>query len=231
MTEDRVSRFEFSRAFAGWGWLLQRDAARLFPIVLACSAIELFVQSANSALGLGPGFWLFSTSVFVDPLLIGVTSLIALSDTGADLRDAVGQAFRRYWGLLGVTILSSLGIGLGILLLILPGLALLVLWCISVPVLLVERQGPFEALRSSFQSVRTQFWPIAGLFALYAVAAGLISITLALITPEGGEGTISAIGVAGATVSTAIFVAGVYLNAAIYRELGYTGAHDLSVFD
>lgn len=231
MTDRRASRFELSRAFAGWGWLLKRDATRLVPIVGAWSVIDFFVHSANSALGLGPGFWLFSTSVFVDPLLIGVTYLIALSDAGADLRDAISQALRRYGGLFGVSILSSLGIGLAMFLLILPGLALLVLWCIAIPILLLEGQGPFEALRSSFQSVRTQFWPIVGLFAIYALAAGLVTLTLALLTPEAVEGTVSAIGVAGAIVSTTIVMVGIYLNAAIYRELGYTGAHDLSVFD
>lgn len=98
-------------------------------------------------------------------------TLAALAQDGLVER----QGKRRLWALLGLSILSGLGILLGFVLLILPGLYLYVRWSLAAPILIAEGVGPAEALRRSGEEISGRFWPVAGLFLLVAVpwVAGL----------------------------------------------------------
>ncbi|MBK5220619.1 MAG: hypothetical protein JJE35_12675 [Thermoleophilia bacterium] len=64
--------------------------------------------------------------------------------------------------LLGAGILSALGITLGIVLLIVPGLFLLTIWAVIAPVIVIERCGVFDAFRRSRDLVRGNGWPVFG---------------------------------------------------------------------
>jgi hypothetical protein len=81
--------------------------------------------------------------------------------------------------LIGAGILAGLGIGLGLILLIVPGLFLLTIWAVLAPVIVVERKPVFEAFGRSRELVRGSGWPVFGvivvLFLLQVVAGGVIS--------------------------------------------------------
>lgn len=66
--------------------------------------------------------------------------------------------------LIVLSILSSLAIGLGLALLIVPGLMLLISWYVATPVLIEERTGIFAALQRSSDLTEGARWPIFGLF-------------------------------------------------------------------
>lgn len=89
-------------------------------------------------------------------------TLAALAQNGL----AVRQSRRRLWALLGLGIVSGIGILLGLVLLILPGLYLYVRWSVATPVLIAEEAGPIQALTRSGEEVSGRFWPVAGLFLL-----------------------------------------------------------------
>jgi hypothetical protein len=72
--------------------------------------------------------------------------------------------------LIGVGILSALGIALGFVLLIVPGLFLITIWAVVAPVVVVERTGAIGAFGRSRELVRGSGWPVFGA----VVVAGLI---------------------------------------------------------
>lgn len=69
---------------------------------------------------------------------------------------------RRLWAMLGLSLVSGIGILLGLILLILPGIYLVVRWSAAVPALIGEDAGVFESLSRSAEAVEGRFWQVCG---------------------------------------------------------------------
>ncbi len=82
-------------------------------------------------------------------------------------------------------IVAGIGIGIGFVLLIVPGLILITIWSVAAPALVLERTGVFESLGRSRALVRGNGWQVFGVI----VAIFAITIVLAIII-----GAIGAIG-------------------------------------
>lgn len=90
-------------------------------------------------------------------------------------------AFKRFFGLLGVSMVSGLLIGLGMLLLIIPGLYLATMFYVAVAVLLVERLGVFDSLSRSRHLVSGDGMSVFGFFFLLALLTIVLSAVLEFI--------------------------------------------------
>lgn len=78
-------------------------------------------------------------------------------------------------------IVTSLGIVLGLVLLVVPGIVLIVRWSISAPILLGSDERAIDAIRLSWRATEGRFWPILGAFlAIYAPAFLLVAAAYAL---------------------------------------------------
>lgn len=119
--------------------------------------------------------------------LLMPTSLVASSLAGAILT-IVGQSYmtRRYLerkgvasaaaladgrfiAIFGISILTGLGIMMGIILLIIPGLILAARWFLSVPAMFAEQSGGTEAIGSSWETTRPYVGSILALIIVIAV--------------------------------------------------------------
>jgi hypothetical protein len=87
--------------------------------------------------------------------------------------------------LIVVSILAGVGIGIGFVLLIVPGLVLLTFWSVVAPVTVIERPGVFRAFGRSLELVRGNGWSVFATIVLVfllvlaaSVAAALIGLTL-----------------------------------------------------
>jgi hypothetical protein len=91
---------------------------------------------------------------------------------------------RRFWAMLGLSLVSSIGIVLGLIILIIPGIYLLVRWSAAVPSLIAEEAGVFESLSRSAEAVEGRFWQVFG--AILVVWTPLVPALLAagLIMPK-----------------------------------------------
>lgn len=76
--------------------------------------------------------------------------------------------------LIAASILSALGIGLGLILLFVPGVILYCMWIVTAPAVVEERRGPIEALRRSARLTSGARWKIFGLLLILILIYWLV---------------------------------------------------------
>ena len=79
------------------------------------------------------------------------------------------------------SILAGLAIGIGLVLLIAPGLFLLTIWCLIVPVIVLEGAGTTAAFGRSRQLVRGFGWQVFGTLVLVFVVMLAVNLVLGII--------------------------------------------------
>lgn len=89
---------------------------------------------------------------------------------------SVGELIEATWPvvlpLIGAGILSGIAIGIGFLLIIVPGLILLTIWAVIAPVIVVERSGVIDAFGRSRELVRGNGWQVFGvIFTVFLISA------------------------------------------------------------
>ncbi len=114
----------------------------------------------------------------------------ALTATVADVRDGradedIEATFRRVRPALGTLfvagILTGLGIALGFLALIVPGLFLLTRWILVTPAVVLERKSATDAMRRSWALVRGHGWRVFAVILLTMLLSGIAqSVAIAL---------------------------------------------------
>ena len=77
--------------------------------------------------------------------------------------------------LLGVTILLTLGVGLGFIVLVVPGVIGYIMWCVATPAVVAEDIGVFDAFARSRALTKGHRWKIFGLFLILLVILWIFS--------------------------------------------------------
>ena len=85
-----------------------------------------------------------------------------------------------FWPLVAVSILFGIGVAIGFVLLIVPGLILIVIWCVVAPVTVLERPGVFAAFGRSRAIVRGNGWNVFGVIVMVFVTVFVVSIAVGL---------------------------------------------------
>lgn len=110
----------------------------------------------------------------------------ALVEAVADIRDGradltLGETLKRVkpqiWAIAGASILAALGVMVGLVLLIVPGLILLTWWSVILPVIVLERRGVLESFGRSRELVRGRGWSVFWVIVktvLILIAVGLV---------------------------------------------------------
>lgn len=148
-------------------------------------------------------------SIFVNLFLQYQISLALLGHYDL-LHGYSGQ--RRIWALLGLNILSGLGIVLGMILFIIPGIYLMVRWSASVPALIAEEVGVTESMGRSAQAVEGRFWHVLGaLLVIWTIC--ILGVAVAVLMPENQSLVVSLI--TNLFISVGL-IAGWHLAVAIY---------------
>lgn len=154
----------------------------------------------------------------------------------------LGRSYGLILPLIGLAIVMSFAIGLGMVLLIVPGVILSVIWIVATPAYVMERPGVSGALSRSRNLTRGHRWPIFGLSVIYFVAyfvmsavLGGIFVAVAMIAGDINDMQV------GSTIANALLgaISGVVTSAgisSIYYELrmikeGVGAAQLAAVFD
>lgn len=89
--------------------------------------------------------------------------------------------------LVAASILAGIGIGLGFLLLIIPGLFLLTIWAVLAPVIVLERAGVFGAFGRSQQLVKGNLLPVFGAIMIFFLINLVVGFILSAIGGAAGD--------------------------------------------
>ncbi len=89
-----------------------------------------------------------------------------LRGTPALIGESLRWARAVLFPVIGITIVATVGAGLGALLLLVPGLMLMTMWWVAVPVAVIERTGVIASLRRSAELTRGYRWGVFGVIAV-----------------------------------------------------------------
>ena len=170
-------------------WTLYRaEAGVLVPVAAVLFAIQLAI-----ALLLPIGLALVLSLLFLVLALLYqgfVVELVAQARAGAggasagDLLRAVTPAIGP---LLAITIVFAVGVILGFVLIIVPGLMLLTFWSVVVPVEVLERRGVVGSFARSRQLVRGNGWNVFGVIVIVYVAVLAVSLLAGIVSAPLGH--------------------------------------------
>src|SRR5436190_12860290 len=143
-------------------------AALIIYLPLAILTGAILTGSGGLFLLLLIGALLFVT-VFVYQGLV-VRSVQDLQDGQRDF--TIGQLFQSVLPVLGmlivVGVVGGFAIGIGFLLLIVPGVILLTIWAVIAPAVVIERKG-FDAFGRSYELTKGNFWQVLAVIVVLVI--------------------------------------------------------------
>jgi hypothetical protein len=107
--------------------------------------------------------------------------------------------------LIGFSILAGIGVALGLVLLIVPGLVLLTFWSVGAPAIVAERVGVFEAFGRSWNLVKGNAWSVFGALVVVTLIWLAIGFILVAIANPIGDGAILVANVIAGALTAPIF--------------------------
>ena len=205
---------------------------------------EVFSTYGSQAGVLLPvAFWLFlvvaivngliATSLALFPIALAVSVIAATLYQGMvvglvrDIQDghrdsSAGELMRSaapvVGPLVGAGLLSGLGVGVGFVLFVVPGLVLLTIWAVIAPVIVIERSGVIAAFGRSRELVRGNGWPVFGAIFVVFLITAIAALVLSVIGASIASGAVVRI-VFSAIASTLTAPIGALLAAVLYFRL------------
>lgn len=153
-----------------------------FVIYLAAAVIAGLLALTGGILGILLG----SVVEFLAAFLLQAALVKAVQDVRdgrADLSfgETVSAAAPYIWPVAGASVLAGIAITVGLILVIVPGLILITIWAVIVPVIVIERSGALSSFGRSRQLVRGHGWQVFGTLVLTFVILIVVDLVLGAI--------------------------------------------------
>ncbi|WP_027133275.1 glycerophosphoryl diester phosphodiesterase membrane domain-containing protein [Geminicoccus roseus] len=151
--------------------------------IFAATALDLLVQAL-----LPPGDLSHVLGVIIQASgsavgMVAVTRAVLAHADGGQI--GFGEAFHALgpsaFRVFGTSFLISIGVLIGMVLFVVPGLWLATLWIVAVPAAIVEELSPLSAARRSSQLTRGNRWPALVLVILSVVVGVGLGLAIALL--------------------------------------------------
>lgn len=187
-------KLQLGQVFEESWFIFSRHSLRLIAVALIVFGLLALVDALMDSAG-GGQLLLAVVSVVVS--VVGVYLLQgALVVLVADVRNgrptlSLGEIFYRVrprlWTLVAAGLLAALGIGLGLLTFIIPGLVLLTFWSLITPSVVLEGKGVFEAFGRSMRLVRGNAVRVFVVILVSVLLATIVNtVILKLLEPAPG---------------------------------------------
>ena len=201
-----------SRAFQ----IYRDQAGTLLGAALIIFAIQFLLVLLIPRLAFIAGLAAFILSVFYGGMVVNL-----VRDVQDGRRDhSTGDLFRSVTPVLlplvGLAIVAGIGIAIGFVLLIVPGLILLTIWSVAAPVMVIEHPGVFTALGRSRELVRGYGWPVFGTIVLAVLIDIAVNIVAAIVASGLSDAGTAVVNWIAATLTAPIFA---LTSAALYFAL------------
>lgn len=195
--------------------------------ILFWAAAALFVLPFALAIAVNSTAGSALTSLLT--LVIGTFYQGMVVELVRDVRDgrrdsSLGQLFASvgpvFITLLAMSILFGLGVGIGFILIVIPGLFLMTIWAVTAPVVVIERSSVLGAFSRSQELVRGNGWPVFAVILTAIVGVAIVRTIVQAITSGLGDGASAVItwAVTAATEPISALVAAVLYYALTDRE-------------
>jgi hypothetical protein len=167
-------------------WDLYRRFASHFLliafVIYVITAILVALLSLAGVVGAILGAILgFAATYVVQASLIKAVQDVRDGRVDLDLSETVQAASPYILPVIGAAILAGIGITIGFILLIVPGLILLTFWCLIIPFIVLGGSGVFASFGNSWRTVRGYAWRVFGTYVLVFLILIAFSIVLGLI--------------------------------------------------
>jgi hypothetical protein len=165
--------------------MYRAHAAHLLTIAFVIYLAAAIIAGLLGLIGVF-GFFLASIVEFVAAFLLQAALVKAVQDVRDGRADlSFGQtvsAATPYIGPVAIaSILAGIAITIGLILIIAPGLFLITIWAVIVPVIVIERSGALASFGRSRQLVRGHGWHVFGTLVLVFVILIVVDLVLGLI--------------------------------------------------
>ncbi len=171
----------------GEAWKLYKaHAAHLLTIAFVIYLVAAIVAGLLALIGYAVGALLGSIVELVAAFLLQAALVKAVQDVRdgrADLSigETVSAATPYIWPVAAASILAGIAITIGLVLVIVPGLYLITIWAVIVPVIIIERTGALASFGRSHQLVRGHGWHVFGTLVLVFIIMIAVDIVLGAI--------------------------------------------------
>jgi ABC-type multidrug transport system fused ATPase/permease subunit len=147
-------------------------------ILYALQFVVYLVLSSAAGIILTLLFW--ALGVLYQGMVVKLVQDIQDGRRDHSVRALIASVSPVFWPLLAVGILFGIGVAIGFVLVIIPGLYLLVIWSVVAPVTVLERPGVFAAFGRSRELVRGDGWSVFGVILIVFVAVVVVSVAAGL---------------------------------------------------
>ncbi len=195
------------------------------PLVLSALVVFLIVGVVTGLLQRGGGVFL---GVLAAAIQLAAHALYTgfVVELVRDVRDgrrdlAVGDLFSAATPaivpLIVFGILYGIGVAIGFILIIIPGLILLTFWSVGAPAIVVEHVGPIQAFGRSWRLVRGDAWAVFGVLVVVFLIVVVASVILGAIGAAIGTG-----GIIVAAIIASVFTAPIsaIASSVLFFDLG-----------
>ncbi len=138
----------------------QTISDRTFAAVVAGSLIAAIVGVIISAV--------------LQAAMMRAATLATIGDP-VDVEASYRWGLKRFGSVLLVGLLVGLAVGIGFLLLIIPGIIFHTLFSVSIPALVIENRRGTDAMKRSWELAKEHFWHVLGVVVVAAIITGVIS--------------------------------------------------------
>jgi hypothetical protein len=171
----------------GEAWQMYRSHALhllaiAFVIYLVAAIVTAILSLAGSLIGALLGTIVELLAAFLVQAAL-VKAVQDVRDGRADLSigETVSAATPYLWTVAAASILAGIAITIGLILVIVPGLYLITIWAVIVPVIVIERSAALASFGRSRQLVRGRGWHVFGTLVLVFLILIVVDIVLGLI--------------------------------------------------
>jgi uncharacterized membrane protein len=191
MSVDQIARggtFDMGRVVSSAITAATKHATVLFPVALGFAVLSNIIATYGvsgiepTQMMTSPIYWatmLFATlGGFILQAYVIHIVVDGLRGNQPSIGSSLAAAFRSLIPLILTGLLVTLGAYVGMILLIVPGIILFVMWSVAVPVVVVERVGPLQAMGRSRFLTKGSRWAIFGLSLAAIVVIMILSFAI-----------------------------------------------------
>ena len=167
-----------------WG-LYRRFAVHFLTIAFVLYLVTAIIVAVLTVSAGATGYFLAAVIEFIAAFLVQAAMIKAVQDVRdgrADLSigGTISAAAPFVLPVAGASLLAGIGIGIGLVLLVVPGLILLTYWSLIVPTIVAGESGAMAAFGKSWRAISGHFWQAFGTYVLVFLIWIAVNIALGL---------------------------------------------------